>query len=149
PARAIAEMRRVLRRGGCIAIRDIIASRCIYTPESAQLLRGEALMQKVILHAGGDPDRGAQLGRLLCEAGFRGVFMTASYDLARTPAEKPDYYACEGDLLRSSALADICLAQGWASEHELVEIAEEWRRFGNMSDTLFALPFGEAIGWKL
>jgi ubiquinone/menaquinone biosynthesis C-methylase UbiE len=146
---AVSEMHRVLKRGGCIAIRDIMASRCVYWPESAKLLRGEALLQKVISHAGGDPDCGATLGRLLHEAGFSRVFMSASYDLARTLEEKPSYFASEGNLVENSAMGDICVAQGWVSREELSEIAEEWRRFGNMPDTLFALPFGEAIGWKV
>jgi SAM-dependent methyltransferase len=148
PEIAIAEMCRVLRHGGCIAIRDIIASRCIYWPESPQLLRGESLLQKVMSHAGGDPDCGTKLGRLLSEAGFSDVFMSASYDLPRTLAEKPDYFASEGDLLEYSTMGDICVAQGWAKREELSAIAKEWRIFGSMPDTLFALPFGEVVGWK-
>jgi SAM-dependent methyltransferase len=145
---AVSEMHRVLKPGGCIALRDIIARHCVYWPESAKLLRGEALIQKVISHSGGDPDCGLRLGGLLSAAGFSEVFMTASYDLPRTLEEKPGYFASEGDLLENSAMGDICVAQGWASKEELAEIAVEWRRLGSMPDTLFALPFGEAIGWK-
>jgi SAM-dependent methyltransferase len=148
-ATAISEMHRVLKCGGCIAVRDIIASRCIYWPESAELLRGEMLIEKVISHAGGDPDCGATLGRLLSDAGFSRVFMSASYDLPRTLEEKPGYFGSEGDLLENSAIGDICVAQGWTSQEELAEIAAEWRRFGDRPDALFALPFGEAIGWKV
>jgi SAM-dependent methyltransferase len=146
---ATSEMHRVLKRGGCIAIRDIIASRCIYWPESAKLLRGEVLLQKVIAHAGGDRDCGVRLGRLLSVAGFNDVFMSASYDLPRSLAEKRVYFASEGDLIENSAMGEACVAQGWASREELSEIAAEWRSFGNMPDTLFALPFGEALGWKM
>lgn len=149
PEIAVSEMHRVLKRGGCIAIRDIIASRCIYWPESAKLLRGEALLQKVMLHAGADPDYGARLGCLLSNAGFSRVFMSASYDLPRTLEEKQAYFAGEGDLLENSDMGDVCVAQGWTSREELAEIAAEWRRFGARPDALFALPFGEAIGWKV
>lgn len=148
PERAISEMRRVLKPGGCIAIRDIIATGCLYWPRNEKILRGEALIQRVISHLGGDPDRGIVLGRLLHEAGFNSVFMTASYDLARSLDEKQSYFTAEGALVENSAMADIWLAQGWASREELSEIAEEWRKFGSMPDTFFALPFGEAIGWK-
>jgi SAM-dependent methyltransferase len=145
---AVSEMRRVLKPGGCIALRDIIASRCVHWPENDKLLRGEALIQKVISHAGGDPDCGVRLGRLLSQAGFSDVFTSASYDVPRTLAEKPAYFASEGDLLENSMIADASVAQGWATRNELAEIAAEWRRSGTMPDALFALPFGEAIGWR-
>jgi SAM-dependent methyltransferase len=148
PERAISEMRRVLKPGGCIAVRDIIATGCLYWPKSQKILRGEALIQRVISHAGGDPDRGIALGRLLLEAGFSDVFLSASYDTARTLEEKRTCFRAEGALVENSAMSDIWLAQGWTRREELSEIAEEWRKFGDMPDTLFALPFGEAIGWK-
>ena len=56
--------------------------------------------------------------------------------------------ALEAQLIEHSDIADHCVAQGRATREELREIANELREFGRTPDTLWALPYGEAVGWK-
>ena len=62
--------------------------------------------------------------------------------------EKPGALELAAQIIELSDIADHCVAQGRATREELKEIANELREFGRAPDTLFALSFGEAVGWK-
>ena len=147
--RAIAEIRRVLRPGGCIAIRDLYASGALHSCQNEKTQKADFLAGETIRQAGGDPDFGAKLGPLLDRAGFINLHLSASYDYGgESPAERLAYLSLEADLLERSHIADVCVDQGWASRDEIAEMAQEWRRLGNLPGGFFALQFGEAVGWK-
>ena len=79
--KAMQELWRVLRPGGCIALRDIVGSMRILSRDNARIILGDALVNRVIGQSGGDPDRGAKLGALLHKAGFVRLRLSASYDV--------------------------------------------------------------------
>lgn len=144
----IAEIFRVLKPGGVFAVRDAVLSVSVFSHDNEKLQRSNKLIMETISLAGGDPDRGAKLGTLLHRAGFEQIHLSASYDFARSIDEKPGYLELEAQLIEHSDIADQCVAQGRATREELREIANELREFGRAPDTLWALPFGEAVGWK-
>ena len=144
----VAEIFRVLKPGGLVAVRDAILSVSVFSHDNEKLHRSNKLVSDTISLAGGDPDRGAKLGTLLHRAGFEQIHLSASYDFARSIDEKPGYLELEAQLIEHSDIADHCVAQGRATREELREIANELREFGRAPDTLWALPYGEAVGWK-
>jgi SAM-dependent methyltransferase len=144
----IAEIFRVLKPGGLVAVRDPIMSATVFSHDNEKLTRSVKLVSDTISLAGGDPDRGAKLGTFLHRAGFEQIHLSASYDFARSIDEKPGSLELAAQIIEHSDIADHCVAQGRATREDLSDIANELREFGRAPASLFALSFGEAIGWK-
>ena len=78
PVRALAEMRRVLRKGGIAGVREADHGTMLFAPATPLLDEWLALMNRKLLHLGGNPFEGRRLRRLLMDAGFARAEMTSS-----------------------------------------------------------------------
>lgn len=80
PAEAVAEMRRVLRPGGIVALRSSDWGHALVEPREPALLAALAAHVDARRATGADPDVGARLPEMLEEAGFRTITATERHD---------------------------------------------------------------------
>jgi SAM-dependent methyltransferase len=123
PVRALAEMRRVLRRGGIAGVRDSDWGGRIYAPRTALLEQWYALTVRIRQRNGGDPFMGRHHRRLLLDAGFARAKASVSVWTAGTPEETRHRAAFLKAQLKG--LAPTALGEGWMDQTMVEAVAAE------------------------
>jgi len=145
---ALSEIRRVLRPGGVVSIRDVISGYVVYWPDDPLIREVQRLFRLGQQRSGGNPDVGRELGALLHRAGFRDVFLTLSFDQPQRPDERAEYFALRAGLLESADLGTLAVQEGWITPARLAQVVSRWRDLASEPGSISAVPFGEAIGRK-
>ena len=148
PLSVLAEMRRVLRPGGLVAIRCIDLGGTIITPDDGRLAAGHELWRRYRQHCGGDAFMGRQLRSLLREAGFVKTEGTASSETWATPERARSISSVMTDEFTGPRIAQAAIENGWADQAELEGIARALDSWGAHPDAFMAILWGEAVGWK-
>jgi SAM-dependent methyltransferase len=147
PQRALAEIRRVLKPGGLIGIRDADFDRDVRAPSDSTLDLGFSIMDRVLEHSGADLAFGRTQRAVLRAAGFADIVASASYDHFGTPERVQAfsqywvYYL--GDLHRGEILE-----KGWATEDEISAVVQAFVEWGKDPDAFYARCRCEAVGRK-
>lgn len=144
PVRALAQVRRVLRPGGIIGIRDPDFGAALYAPMTPRLQCWLELRVRVRQYNGGDPFLGRHHRRLLLDAGFVDVEAGASIDSAGTPATIQRHAA----FLKSQlvGLARTAMAQAWMDPAQVDETLAEIDAWMQRPDAFAATTWCEAVG---
>ena len=145
---ALAEIKRVLRPGGIVSIRDVVSAFVVVWPDEPLIREVQRLFRLGQQRSGGNPDIGRELGALLHRAGFRDVFLTFSFDQPQMPEERTEYFALRAALLESSDLATLAVREGWTTPARLAQAISRWRGLVSDPGSISAVPFGEAVGRK-
>ena len=130
PLKALAELRRALRPGGCVGLRSPDWGGFVLHPWSGKLASALADYQDLQRSNGGDVFAGRKLAAWLRQAGFTRVQASASYEIYPSATFIADYLARQLDAKGRSHSAAIL--REWAQE----------------PDALFAQAWFEAIGYK-
>ncbi len=144
PLRALAEIRRVLRPGGIIGVRDCDWGGRIYAPATPRLEEWWALTIQIRQRNGGDPFMGRHLRRLLIEADFVSVEAGASVWCAGTPEEVQHFATFLKAQLQG--FASTALAEGWMDQQAVETVAAEIEEWARCPDALYVDTYCEAIG---
>jgi ubiquinone/menaquinone biosynthesis C-methylase UbiE len=147
PEAALAEMRRVLRPGGLIAVRDSDTRGDLYAPTDLRLERVWDLARGVMRVHGGNPEFGSSHRAALREAGFANVVASASYDAYGTPEAVQGFAAYWAAFLAEHHTERI-VSHGWATRDELGGLAAALTQWGQHPDAFAARARCEAVGWK-
>lgn len=123
PAEALAEIRRVLRPDGHVALRSPDWGGFVIGPTGDDVDEAIAAYRSLQQRNGGDVFVGRKLGSLLRAAGFQGVTVTASYEIYADPQLIGEYLAqqldTDGEANNAAALRvwmrdpDALFAQAW------------------------------------
>jgi len=148
PVAALCEMRRVLRRGGRVAVRDGDYAGFVWAPREPALDRWMALYQEVTRRNGGEPDAGRYLLGWVRAAGFADVTMSSSTWTFADPESRRWWGGLWADRVRSSAFADQAVAYGLIDRVGLDEIAAGFGRWADDPDATFIVPHGEVLAVK-
>ena len=144
PVGALAEMRRVTRPGGIVAVRDAVYSAMTWFPEPAGMEQWRSVYMATARANGGEPDAGSRLLSWAREAGFTDVTASASTWCYATPADRA---------WQSQTWAQRCLTSfgpqavelGLADRADLETMAQAWRQWGDSEDAWFVVVHGEVI----
>ena len=144
PVGALAEMRRVTRPGGIVAVRDAVYSAMTWFPEPAGMEQWRSVYMATARANGGEPDAGSRLLSWARAAGFTDVTASASTWCYATPADRT---------WQSQTWAQRCLTSfgpravelGLADGSDLETMAQAWRQWGASEDAWFVVVHGEVL----
>ena len=144
PVGALAEMRRVTRPGGIVAVRDAVDSAMTWFPEPAGMEQWRSVYMATARANGGEPDAGSRLLSWARAAGFADASASASTWCYATPADRA---------WQSQTWAQRCLTSfgpravelGLADRADLETMAEAWRQWGTSEDAWFVVVHGEVM----
>ena len=148
PVLVLAEMRRVLKPGGLVAIWSIDLGGTIIAPDDGRLAAGHEVWRKYRQHCGGDAFMGRRLRALLREAGFARTEGTASSETWATPERAQSISSIMTEEFTGPKIAQAATENGWADQAELDAIARALDHWGAHPDAFMAILWGEAVGWK-
>lgn len=144
PVGALAEMRRVTRPGGIVAVRDAVYSAMTWFPEPSGMEQWRSVYMATSRANGGEPDAGSRLLSWARAAGFTDVTASASTWCYATPADRA---------WQSQTWAQRCLTSfgpravelGLADGPDLEAMAQAWRQWGDSEDAWFVVVHGEVL----
>jgi SAM-dependent methyltransferase len=148
PVAALGEMRRVLRPGGIVAVRDGDFGGFVWAPRDPVLDQWMDLYHRVTRRNGAEADGGRFLPGWVRSAGFDAPVVSSStwtFADAETCAWWGGLWA---DRVRSSSFADQAVAYGLAEIADLERIAGAFLRWSRHPDAVFVLPHIEVIATK-
>lgn len=144
PVGALAEMRRVTRPGGIVAVRDAVYSAMTWFPEPAGMEQWRSVYMATARANGGEPDAGSRLLSWARAAGFADASASASTWCYATPADRA---------WQSQTWAQRCLTSfgpravelGLVDRADLETMAQAWRQWGDSEDAWFVVVHGEVL----
>jgi ubiquinone/menaquinone biosynthesis C-methylase UbiE len=146
PVAALSEMRRVVRPGGVIAVRDADYAAMTWYPDDPRLDRWSEIYHDAARNNGAEPDAGRRLLAWANRVGFAEVRPSASvwcYADDDTRLWWSDLWARR---MTESPVAHQAVEEGIATTDELAEVAAGWRAWGASGpDGWFIVPHGEVI----
>jgi SAM-dependent methyltransferase len=147
PVRALRELRRVLKPGGVVGVRDEDWGTCLWEPSDPLLERARAVWLRAWQHDGGGPFYPRHQRRLLREAGFARTVGSATASCFGTPERTRWFAGVFALLLEQPAFVRTAAEQGWADAAALSAMRAAVRAWGEHPDAYCAVAFPEAIGW--
>jgi SAM-dependent methyltransferase len=145
PVRALVEMRRVLRQGGVVAVRDGDYASFTWAPHDPLLTRWLEVYRAVARRNGGEPDAGRFLKGWVLAAGFRDVQATSSTWTYADEQSCAWWGGLWADRCELSPLGDQAVEYGLSSRDELTAIAAALRAWSKQPDAFFMVPHGEIL----
>lgn len=145
PVAALREMRRVLRVGGLLAVRDADFSAFTWAPQDSRLDRWLTLYHEVTKRNDADADAGRHIATWVREAGFTQLDETTSTWTFSEPAQRAWWGALWADRVRLSDFAHQAVDDGLASEAELQSMSEAFSHWASQPNGVFVLAHGEVI----
>jgi SAM-dependent methyltransferase len=145
PTAALAEMRRVLRRDGILAVRDGDYGAFMWGPNDPLLDRWLELYHQVCAHNGAEADAGRHLLGWARAAGFSQIEASSSTWTFADPASCRWWGDLWAERVIRSGLAEQAVEYGLSTRDELEEISGAWRRWTEHEDAFFVLVHVELI----
>jgi SAM-dependent methyltransferase len=145
PVAALVEMRRVLRPGGVLAVRDSDYGGFVWAPSNPLLDRWMELYHDVCRHNGCDADAGRSLLGWAQKAGFTEIQPSSSTWTFAESESRRWWGELWADRVVSSAMAEQAVDYGLSSRDELKAIAAAWREWVEQDDGFFAAVHAELI----
>lgn len=144
PIAALREMKRVLRRGGLLAVRDADYGAMTWYPEHG-LSAWRDLYQAVTAGHGAQSQAGRRLLAWVREVGFNTVTATASVWCFADDRDRAWWGGTWAERTLSSGVATAAVEQGLATQRDLEEIAQAWKRWAADPDGWFTVVHGEVL----
>ena len=146
PVGALRELRRVLRPGGLVAVRDADYGTMVHAPRDPRLDRWSELYHAVANRNDAQADAGRYLYGWLLEAGYRAPEMSSSTWTFYQPGQALNWGDSWAVRTTQSAFATQAIEYGLATRAELEEYATAWRQWARQPDAFFTFLHVEGLG---
>jgi ubiquinone/menaquinone biosynthesis C-methylase UbiE len=148
PARALAEVVRVLQAGGLAGVRDVDWGTVSYWPADPWIDRFVDTHTKTWYRNGGEPRMGRQLRALLNAAGLADVQVTAAVWCYTTADETAEWGHSYAERLLTSPMGERMVEYGFATRADVEAMAAAFRRWAGHPDALWSFVHVQARGRK-
>lgn len=140
PVSALAEMRRVLRVGGLLAIRDGDFGGFRWAPDDPLLNRWMELYLDITTRNGHNAMVGPSLLGLAQQAGFEDITVSSTNWTFADPASRAWWGGLWADRVRYSRFAEQAVEYGLSDSDELESVAQAFLRWAASDDGVFVAP---------
>ena len=148
PLAAMLEIRRVLRPGGVVGVRDPDFGTAVLSPPIPLVERAGRLLVRLRALGGGRPRDARHHRRLLLRAGFVRCAGFAFAECQGGVAETRAFAAVFAEVLGRPDTIAAAVARGWAEPATLGAMPAAIRAWGERPDAFRALLDCAAVGWK-
>lgn len=147
PVAALVELRRVVRPGGVVAVRDADYAGMTWFPQHPALEEWSALYHEVTQANGAEADAGRRLHSWALEAGFasESVVSSAGVWCYASDEDRRWWSGLWAERCTESDFARQAVAHGLADEVGLEQLAAGWREWGEQPGGWFAVLHGEVL----
>jgi ubiquinone/menaquinone biosynthesis C-methylase UbiE len=148
PVRTLQAMKRVLARGGFVAVRDSDYGTCTWSPPEPRIGRWLEIYHAVASANGADADAGRHLYGWLVRAGFEDLRLSGTTWTFPGYDSVQEWSTSWAERTVDSNLASKAVEYGIATRSELESIAEGFRRWCREPAAFFSIGHVEALGRK-
>ncbi len=145
---ALAEIRRVLKRGGILAARDLITASSFIEPVLGDMGSAWGAFADLLAVNRGHPQMGKEIKRILVDAGFGDVKANASFEIFQSAADRAFYHGFVTEWFFSDGVVAAATRHGLVSAEQF----ESWQRsldeWKEHPGGIAALAWGGAIARK-
>ena len=148
PVGALRELRRVLRIGGLLAVRDSDYGAFTWTPPTPLFNRWLEIYKAVTIANQAEADAGRYLSAWVREAGFDDLRSTDSTWHFSSEDDRVWWGGLWSDRVRLSAFADQAQSLGVTTKAELEAISDAFLNWSSINGATFTIPHGEVLATR-
>ncbi len=147
-AAVLAEVKRVLKPGGLIACREMIAASSFTEPNFGVIRKAWDMFEDLVEADDGHPQMGKELKGHILNAGFTNIRVTSSVDIYSTPADIEFIYGIALRWFLSPEIVEAAIKYG-ATTRELCDaIADAYARWREHPAAVVGVAHGEIVAGK-